>query len=149
MRGDPLLLKAISTVIESLGIYHMNVKKVRSELNELKSSALEYSQLKIPSSSTVLRILKSTFHLKFGKADKANPKYRDPSFNEKRLWVSRLLAQFFLEDALIISVDESNFRSDYLASKQWSFDQSVIQKLERDNVKCKLAESKTRTQSAR
>ena len=44
----------------------------------------------------------------------ANLKYRDPTFNDKRLWVSRLLAQFLFEDALKITVDESDFRSDTL-----------------------------------
>lgn len=78
----------------------------------------------VPSGSTILRILKETFHLKFGKASNSNPKYRDPTYNEKRLWVSRLLAQFLLEDAVVISVDESNFRSDHYPAKQWSFDSS-------------------------
>ena len=61
------------------------------------------------------------FKLKYGKLDKANIKYRDATFNEKRLWVSRLLIQFLLEKVIIISVDESNFRSDSLPSKQWQF----------------------------
>lgn len=51
----------------------------------------------------------------------ANLKYKDPSFNEKRLWVSRLLAQFMFEDVVIISVDESHFRSDTLPHRQWQF----------------------------
>ena len=66
--------------------------------------------------------------MRFGKAQNANAKYRDPSFNDKRLWVSRLLAQLFLEDAVIISVDESNFRSDYLPTKQWSFNSAALHK---------------------
>jgi hypothetical protein len=115
-------LKAISKAVETLGIYRMNVAKVARELVALKQRDPQFSQLKVPSNSSILKILKTTFHLKFAKASKANPKYRDPSFNEKRLWVSRLLGQFFAEDAVIISVDESNFRSDYLAPKQWSFD---------------------------
>jgi hypothetical protein len=100
----------------------MNVAKVSRELNSLKLREPEFSQLKVPSNSTILKILKTDFHLKFSKSSKANPKYRDPTFNEKRLWVSRLLAQFFAEDAVIISMDESNFRSDHLAAKQWTFD---------------------------
>jgi len=130
LRSNPILIRAITLVIEKLGIYHMNAKKIILELEELKQREAEFRDLHVPSPASVIRILKSSFYLKFGKTSKANPKYRDPSFNEKRLWVSRLLAQFFAEDALIISIDESNFRSDYLPPKQWSFDQSVIQRVE-------------------
>ena len=55
--------------------------------------------------------------MKFGKTQASNLKYRDPAYNEKRLWISRMLSQFMLEDAVIITVDESNFRSDCLPGK--------------------------------
>jgi hypothetical protein len=63
--------------------------------------------------------MKLKFNLRFKKLDKANTKYRDSSYNEKRLWVSRLVAQFLMEDAVVICVDESNFRHDALPNKQW------------------------------
>lgn len=69
----------------------------------------------VPSITTLHKILADKFHLKYGPLEQANLKYRDPTFNEKRLWISRLLAQFMFEDTLIVSVDESNFRSDRLA----------------------------------
>lgn len=50
--------------------------------------------LKIPSVATLLKVLKSRFALRYGKDQAANVKYRDPAFNERRLWISRLLAQF-------------------------------------------------------
>ena len=46
-------------------------------------------------------------------------RYLDPTYNEKRLWVSRLLAQFHKEDAVIISIDESNFRVDSFPKRKW------------------------------
>ena len=67
--------------------------------------------------------MKKTFHLKYSSLNKANLKYRDPTYNDKRIWVSRVLAQFLFEEALIISVDESNFRSDSLPNKQWQFNE--------------------------
>ena len=70
--------------------------------------------------------MKETFQLKYKSLEKANVKYRDPLYNEKRLWVSRLLAQFLIEDAVIISIDESNFRHDALPLKQWQFNQQSI-----------------------
>ena len=70
--------------------------------------------------------MKETFQLKYKSLEKANVKYRDPLYNEKRLWVSRLLAQFLIEDAVIVSIDESNFRHDALPLKQWQFNQQSI-----------------------
>ena len=58
-----------------------------------------------------------TFHLKYATLDKQNLKYRDPTYNAKRIWISRLLAQFLQEQMIVISVDKSNFRSDKLPSK--------------------------------
>jgi hypothetical protein len=49
--------------------------------------------------------------------EKSNLKYSDPLYNEKRLWVSRLLTTFLKDDAIIISVDESNFRSDVIMNR--------------------------------
>lgn len=46
-------------------------------------------------------------------------RYLDPTYNEKRLWVSRLLAQFHKEGAVIISIDESNFRVDSFPKRKW------------------------------
>jgi hypothetical protein len=45
-----------------------------------------------PSLSTLSTILRKNFHLRFKKLNTANFKYRDPTYNLKRLWVSRLLA---------------------------------------------------------
>jgi hypothetical protein len=92
----------------------------------MKTLDSNLSAMKVPSVSTLHKILREDFHLRYGKAQAANLKYRDPTFNEKRLWISRLLAQFLYEDAVVITVDESNFRSDQFPSKQWGFDQRVF-----------------------
>jgi hypothetical protein len=70
--------------------------------------------------------MKEKFKLKFKKLDKANTKYRDTDFNEKRLWVSRIMAQFIKEETIIICIDESNFRHDTLPSKQWQFNMDTL-----------------------
>lgn len=88
----------------------------------------EYKNLTVHCVATLLKVLKESFHLRFGKGQNANAKYRDPSFNENRPWVSRLLVQLFLEDAVVISVDESNFRRDYLPTKQWIFNSATLHK---------------------
>jgi hypothetical protein len=98
---------------ETHGIYNHSSHEVRNYLLE------ELEEHKVPSLVTVRRIMKLKFNLRFKKLDKANTKYRDSSYNEKRLWVSRLVAQFLMEDAVVICVDESNFRHDALPNKQW------------------------------
>ena len=55
-------------------------------------------------------------------------KYRDPLFNEKRLWASRLLAQFLADGAIIVCVDESNIRSDSLGGKRWQFNAQSLRR---------------------
>jgi hypothetical protein len=46
-------------------------------------------------------------------------RYQDPTFDHNRLWVSRLLSQFLLDGALIISIDESHIRHDSRKQYQW------------------------------
>jgi hypothetical protein len=36
------------------------------------------------------------------------------------------MAQFIREDVIIISIDESNFKSDSMPSKQWQFDNNSL-----------------------
>ena len=50
----------------------------------------------------------------------------DPIYSHKRLWVCRLLTQFMFEDMLVISIDESNTRSDKLGGKSWKFNTRII-----------------------
>ena len=60
----------------------------------------------------VSRVLHDDLHLSFRRYDPAMVRYQDPTFDNKRLWVSRLLAQFLIDGALIISIDESHIRHD-------------------------------------
>ena len=73
--------------------------------------------------------MKKDFSLRYSQPPKGHTKYNDPRYDEKRLWVSRLLSYFFLQGSVIISVDESNFRSDTLNPRQWTFDHSVTNKI--------------------
>ena len=82
--------------------------------------------MKTPSLNTISRLLKREFKLSYRAASPALTRYLDPSYNPKRVWVSRLLAQFVHEGALVISLDESNFRSDSgFKAKQWRFTPKV------------------------
>lgn len=81
----------------------------------------------MPSSVVLRKMMKETFSLKYASLEKANLKYRDPDYNKKRLWVSRLLGQLITDGAIIVSIDESNFKHDALPKKQWQFNQSRMQ----------------------
>jgi len=69
-------------------------------------------------------------HLKYRKIKGAEYRYEDPAFDEARLWVSRLLAQLIKDDALVISIDETGFRTDTGNMMGWVFEPD-IQKLKR------------------
>jgi hypothetical protein len=64
-------------------------------------------------------MLRKRYHLNLKRLNPADFRYKDPYYNEKRLWVSRLLAQFLLDGALLVSVDESNFRMDAFKKYSW------------------------------
>ena len=56
------------------------------------------------------RILHEHFPLTFKKRKMQNINYNDQQFDDKRLLVTRLLAQFLNDDVLIISIDEAGFQ---------------------------------------
>ncbi len=69
--------------------------------------------------------MQSKFGLRFVHNDPANARYRDPLYDEKRLWISRILASILNSDSVIISVDESNFRSRMTRSQSWNFERRM------------------------
>lgn len=78
---------------------------------------------KVPSNFWLQRILLTKFNLVFRRGINTSCyMYQSPSFHQRRLWASRLLAHFFLNepDLLIVSIDESSFRSDRLPKSAWA-----------------------------
>ena len=69
--------------------------------------------------SHISQVLRQDLNLRFLRYDSAMVRYQDPTFDHKRLWVSRLLSQFLLDGALIISIDESHIRHDSRKQYQW------------------------------
>ena len=64
-------------------------------------------------------ILRDKFRLKYKKVEPAMPRYLSPDFDEKRYYVSKFLAHMVIDDALLISIDESHFRNDDYKIRQW------------------------------
>ena len=105
---DPTILKLIQDYFILNTLHHVSIIQLQEHL---KINLIPLNK-KIPSVSVLRIILKNHFHLQYKKFKTANYRYYDPTFNEKRLWVSRLLTQFLHDDAVIISLDETGFRSD-------------------------------------
>ena len=79
-------------------------------VSDLRKQLLNIEGLAVPSYDVVRKIVQEKFGLRFQKFDSANFRYKDPNYEEKRVWVSRLLSQFMIDGAIIISVDESCFK---------------------------------------
>ena len=75
--------------------------------------------LNVPSLTTLKRIVQNLFQLQYRPNIGAKIKYTDPTYDEKRKWVVRMLAQFHKEGALIVSVDESCFKTFTLPRRAW------------------------------
>jgi hypothetical protein len=130
------VLKEVDNYLDSLGSTKLKVRNLHQHLLTVLPENLQ------PSKRTLERMLNHRFHLRYGKFGPANFKYGDPAFDEKRLWVTRLLAQFFLEEVVLISVDESNFRSDVIPRTQWSFSPLLARKRLRQQSKAEETQNK-------
>ena len=108
-------MKAIAKYLDKEGIYNVKVKDIHHHLTESMPT------FKVPSIPTLNKILTEKFYMRFGRLQTTTTKYFEGTYSEKRLWVSRLLAQFFLDGAIIISVDESNFKSELTKNWCWQF----------------------------
>lgn len=82
----------------------------------------------VPNLVNLWKTLRTTFALRFKHTDLAKFRYRNPTYHEKRLFISRLLAQFLHDGALVISVDETSIRSDAAHGKQWNFEPLILKK---------------------
>lgn len=104
----------ISQCIKRNGLHALTIQSVRDFI-----ANQNIPNLKVPCAETVSLILKEKFQLRFLKYDGAVARYRDPLFNERRIWLSRIMAQLLCEDVLIVSIDETHFRSDIQMNKRW------------------------------
>jgi hypothetical protein len=92
--------------IEEIGLPKMTICKLQAKLKG--NDGLP----RCPCVSTVRKMLIRDFQLRFRAANAANIKYNDVGFDDKRVWVSRLLAQFMLSGVIIVSIDESSFKQE-------------------------------------
>lgn len=109
---EPAILNAIANYLKIKGVLNIKLKELYEYVK--KELPLECTA---PSISTLNRIVKQKFFLKFKRMKTTTAKYYESTYAEKRLWVSRLLTQFLHDGAVIVSVDESNFKSEL--EKDW------------------------------
>ena len=64
-------------------------------------------------------MLHDDFQLKYRLTKAANVKYNDSDYDDKRRWISRLLAQFVKAGVIIVSIDESSFKQEGLPTRHW------------------------------
>ena len=74
-------------------------------------------------------MLKRDFKLRYRLTNAASIKYNDTDYDEKRLWISRLLAQFMMADVVIVSIDESSFKQEGIPARYWQADARTLRRL--------------------
>ena len=87
MPKNPDILQAVKRVLEKISSPQMTIKDVeKGVVVELGDSR------QVPGSGVIRTILKETFLLRYRSARGELYRYNDPRFDNKRLWVCRLLA---------------------------------------------------------
>ena len=85
---------------------------MRAKLSEL---GLE----RVPSRSTVSKVMREHFGLHFGRFNAAQIRMHEDKFNEQRRHMARSIGQFLARDCIVVSVDESSFSTEQYRSQQW------------------------------
>ena len=84
-KEDPVVHEAVRDYLQLYGIYKLTLKSVQNHI------ALSQPQQKPLRLNDIQEILRKQYHLDYRHLNPADFRYRDPAFNEKRVWVSRLL----------------------------------------------------------
>ena len=80
------LLDQVKLAIQMIGLPYVNTVKILAHLKNEQGVEV------LPSKTSIQKILKQDFGLRYRPTNAANIKYNDPDYDEKRRWVSRLLA---------------------------------------------------------
>jgi len=116
---DADLTRAINSYFIEKGLTGMKLASLKRHIDAICGT-------RAPSVSTLRRLLHRDYCLAYRPAPPSKVGYSDPSFNEKRLWVSRILAQLVLDDVLVVSVDESSFRANNISGKEWQLNRGAL-----------------------
>ena len=109
------MLAEISKYLGVHGFFHMKLEKLKAHLLTV------LPEKQVPAAYILSDLLREKFAIRYTSIDKSNLKYRDPAFDEKRRWISKLVTQFLHDGLIIISLDESNFKHSCENRKGWEF----------------------------
>ena len=109
---DPDTIEQVIQTVKELGLQRLSVKKVAAALQQKEGH-------KQPSNKVVRTIFKDRLGIKYRSFNSANLRYNDEKFDDKRLVVSRLLAQVMKNDCLLISIDEAHFNHIQYQRRSW------------------------------
>ena len=84
---------------------------------------------KLPCVTTINQVLRRNFKLRYRLTNAASIKYNDTDYDEKRRWISRLLAQFMMADVVIVSIDESSFKQEGIPARYWQVEAQTLKRL--------------------
>ena len=82
---SPQLHHEISNYIHEHGFYHLKLQTLHKHLLTV------LSKKEVPTAKYLARLLRDKFAIRYTSIDKANLKYRDPAYDDKRWWISKLL----------------------------------------------------------
>lgn len=128
---DEQLLQLLAEYIRTHGVHSLRIADIRRHLSNL---AIE--GFKVPCPETISLVLKEKFHLRFGKYNGSIVRYRDPQYLDRRLWIVRIITQLLKDDVLIVSIDETHFRSDLSPQRSWQL--KNLRQLQQQKMRMKL-----------
>lgn len=111
----PEVQQAVREYLCEHGIHRLTLQKVK---DFVVARLPAFARIHLKEISFVLK------HRHFLRMERLNPatfRYRDPFYDEKRLWFCRLITQFILDGALVVSIDETHFRHDAIKRRAWQF----------------------------
>ena len=83
---DPIVHMAIQDYFEKFGLHEISLRKVQDHITSFIPDRAPIRQ------HDISFIMKKVYHLDYKHLDPAQFRYRDPYYDEKRIWASRLLA---------------------------------------------------------
>ena len=108
----PELIARVAEYIRSAGFEALTMGKVRQHLADSGFSP-------VPSLATIGIVVRERLGLSYRVRKTINFRFLSTAFDEKRIWVTRLLVMFIRMNMLLVCVDESSFQAHNYRSRHW------------------------------
>ena len=84
MSKDPVYINPIRAIVKEIGLQKLSVNQIVGKLHH-------HNLPKIPSRPVIIKILHDRFGLSYRSFNSAKLHFYQSRFNDKRMWISRLL----------------------------------------------------------